>query len=108
MPAPSPAQRAKVNAWMAAFRYGGKVDDLSSVDGRRDSGQYDEATWNIALDGATWFGFDAEFRAALVQAVAHDLPDAECEKFAYNMVARSNRDDGDPDYQFPEWAEAPA
>jgi hypothetical protein len=110
MPAPklTPEQRAKVNAWMAAFRYGEKVDDLGKVDDRHSSGRYDEVTWHISLDGATQHGGASLFRQHLVHAVLNGADDAAAEKYAYNMTAADMTLDGDPGYQFPEWAEAPA
>jgi hypothetical protein len=100
----TPDQRAKVNAWMAAFRYGSQVDDLSKVDARHGSGRYDEATWNIALDAGTLLGHNAEFREHLVAAVEHGLSDEECEKHAYNMTALTVGVDTDGDWAAPAWA----
>lgn len=109
MPAPAltPDQRAQVNTWMAAFRYGGKVDDLSKVDARHNSGQYDEATWHIALDGATLLGYDYSVRHFLGQALRNGLTGLDAERFAWNMTCLEvgmDRD-VDKDWTKPEWAE---
>lgn len=82
--------KAKVNAWMAAFRYGGRVDDLGKVDDRHSSGRYDKVTWHIALDGATLFGHANEFKACLVHALNEGKSDKEAERYAYETVAEKN------------------
>lgn len=83
----SPEVRAKVNRWMTAFRYGGRVDDLGRVDQRRATGQYDEVTWSIALDGATLSSHPTEYRAALVAALEQGMSDEAAEEHAYEAVA---------------------
>ena len=82
-----PVDRKRVNAFMAAFRYGGSVDDLGKVDDRHSSGRYDEITWHIALDGATLFGFAAEFHGHLVNALERGLTEREAEEYAYKATA---------------------
>ena len=85
--APVIIDRERVSAFMAAFRYGGSVNDLGKVDDRHNSGRYDEITWHIALDGATLFGFAAEFRGHLVNALERGLTEEEAEEYAYTATA---------------------
>lgn len=84
------ADKKRVNSLMAAFRYGGKVDDLGKVDARHNSGQYDEVQWHVALDGATLFGFDAEYKVELVKALDAGLSEKAAENQAYEVVAHAN------------------
>ena len=77
----------RVNDFMKAFRYGERVNDLARVDARRGSGQYDEVTWNIALDGATLFGHGRLFRRHLVDALGRGMTEAEAEEYAYKSTA---------------------
>jgi len=108
-PALTPDQRAQVNTWMAAFRYGdksGAAGELGRVDARKDSGQYDEVTWHIALDGATLYGNDYMFRHFLGQALRNGLTGMAIEKFAWNMTCLEIGLDTDveADWVKPEWA----
>jgi len=77
----------RVNAFMKAFQYGSRADDLGKVDDRHRSGQYDEVTWHIALDGATLAGFGRVFRKHLVDALSRGLSEKDAEDFAYHQTA---------------------
>lgn len=83
----APVDRDRVNTFMRAFRYGERVDDLARVDARYNSGQYDEVTWHIALDGATLAGFATTFRRHLIDALAAGMSDERAEKYAYEATA---------------------
>lgn len=85
-----PVDKRRVRALMTAFAYGGRVDDLGKVDDRHNSGQYDDVQWHVALDGATLYGFDAEFKGHLVDALERGLTESEAEKFAYETTAVAN------------------
>ncbi|QWY81883.1 hypothetical protein SEA_HONK_60 [Microbacterium phage Honk] len=83
----TPIDRDRVNALMRAFRYGEKVDDLGKVDARHNSGQYDDITWHVALDGATCAGGASFYRAALIEALEGGATEKEAEDTAYHATA---------------------
>lgn len=83
----TPVDRARVAKLMRAFAYGGRVDDLGKVDDRHNSGMYDKVTWHIALDGATLFGFDNQFRSHLVTGLEQGMTEDEAEDYAYKRTA---------------------
>ncbi len=86
-PTTTPIDRARVNALMAAFRYGEKVDDLGKVDDRKSSGRYDGMEWTVALDGATCAGGAAVYRKALVAALESGSTESEAEDKAFHTTA---------------------
>jgi len=81
--------RDRVNALMRAFRYGERADDLDRIDARHNSGQYDDVTWHVALDGATCAGGAKVYREALVEALEAGKTEAEAEDIAYHTAAEA-------------------
>jgi hypothetical protein len=81
-------QTKRVNALMAAFRYGGKVDDLGKVDDRW--ADIDNGKWHAACDGATLYGFDAQYKSELVKALDNGESELAAIAQAYRVTAIAN------------------
>lgn len=95
--------KPRVNALMAAFRFGGKTDDLGNADDKYAS---DKGKWTAACDGATLSGLGSLYREHLVAALTRGLSEKDALHHAYNATVNGHPWFGPQDVD-PDWKPLP-